>query len=176
MVRVRSDVWAMGPGWNDTLLWYAKAVRILQSRPLTDPTSWWFLAAIHGIHPVVWQQFGIVQSNTPAPPVAVQRRFWNQCQHQSWYFLPWHRGYLAAFEQILLDAIITAGGPDDWALPYWNYSDANRPNARTLHDVFDALTLPDGSLNPLRVERRFRRWNHSHPTRSGIRLAGGATR
>ena len=112
MARVRRDVWGLGAGWNDTLLWYAKAVRTLQSRPLTDPTSWWFLAAIHGIHPVVWREFGVIEANTPFPAIAVQRRFWNQCQHQSWYFLPWHRGYLAAFEEIVREAVVTAGGPD----------------------------------------------------------------
>jgi tyrosinase len=107
------------------------------------------------MHPVVWREFGIIKSSTPFPPVAVQNRFWNQCQHQSWYFLPWHRGYLAAFEQIVHAAIIDAGGPDDWALPYWNYSDPNEPNARTMPDAFDLPTLPDGSNNPLRVQRRF---------------------
>jgi tyrosinase len=155
MARVRRDVLGLGAGWNDTLLWYARAVRTLQSRPVTNPTSWRFLAAIHGMHPLVWRQFGVIQSNTPLPPVAVQSRFWNQCQHQSWYFLPWHRGYLAAFEAIVLDAVVAAGGPDDWALPYWNYSDQTRPNARTMPDAFDLATLPDGSNNPLRVQRRF---------------------
>src|SRR6185503_12706490 len=99
--------------------------------------------------------FGIIQSNTPRPKLAVQRRFWNQCQHQSWYFVPWHRGYLAAFEAIVLDAIVNAGDPADWALPYWNYSDANRPNARTLPEAFELAKMPDGSDNPLRVDRRF---------------------
>ena len=155
MARVRKDVWGLGAGWNDTLLWYAKAVRTLQSRKLTDQTSWWFLAAMHGMHPVVWQQFGVMQSNTPMPSVAVRGRFWNQCQHQSWYFLPWHRGYLSAFEAIVRDAVVKGGGPEDWALPYWNYSDAARPNARTMPDAFDLPTLPDGSDNPLRVARRF---------------------
>jgi tyrosinase len=155
MTRVRRDVRGLGAGWNDTLLWYARAVSTLQSRPLTDSTSWRFLAAIHGMHPTVWRQFGVIQANTPAPPAAVQRRFWNQCQHQSWYFLPWHRGYLAAFEEIVRAAIVAAGGPDDWALPYWNYSDSTQPNARTMPDAFDLATLPDGSDNPLRVERRF---------------------
>jgi tyrosinase len=155
MARVRRDVWSLGAGWNDTLLWYARAVRTLQSRATTDPTSWWFLAAMHGMHPVVWQQFGVIQPTTPLPTLVVQRRFWNQCQHQSWYFLPWHRGYLAAFEAIIRDAVVTAGGPDDWALPYWNYSDATRPNARTMPDAFDLATLPDGSDNPLRITRRF---------------------
>jgi|SoiMethySBSTD1v2_1073268.scaffolds.fasta_scaffold77615_2 tyrosinase len=155
MTRVRKDVWGLGPGWNDTLLWYAKAVRTLQSRPVTDHTSWRFLAAIHGMHPTVWRQFGIISANTPLPTPVLQRRFWNQCQHQSWYFLPWHRGYLAALEEIVREAIITASGPDDWALPYWNYSDASQPNARVIPDAFDLPTLPDGSDNPLRVERRF---------------------
>src|SRR3954468_13248505 len=137
MTRVRKDVRDLGAGWNDTLLWYAIAVRTLESRPLTDPPSWRFLAAMHGMHPTVWRQFGIIGANTPAPPAGVQRRFWNQCQHQTWYFLPWHRGYLAAFEEIVRDAIVTAGGPDDWALPYWNYSDTTRPNARTMPEAFD---------------------------------------
>jgi tyrosinase len=155
MVRVRKDVWGLGGEWNDTLLWYAKGVRVLQSRPLTDRTSWRFLAAIHGMHPTVWRQFGIITATTPAPPAAVQRRFWNQCQHQSWYFLPWHRGYLAAFETIVRDAILADGGPDDWALPYWNYSDPVRANARRIPDAFELPALPDGSPNPLHVERRF---------------------
>jgi len=155
MTRVRSDVKGLGAGWNDTLVWYAKGVRTLKSRPLTNRTSWWFLAAIHGMHPLVWQQFGVIKPTTTLPPSAVQTRFWNQCQHQSWYFLPWHRGYLAAFEEIVRDAIVSAGGPGDWALPYWNYSDPGRPDARTLPDAFDLAKLPDGSDNPLRVARRF---------------------
>jgi tyrosinase len=155
MARVRKDVWGLGAGWSDTLEWYARGVRALQSRPVTDRTSWWFLAAMHGMHPVVWEEFGVIQPSTPLPTLAVRRRFWNQCQHQSWYFLPWHRGYLAAFEAILRDAIVAAGGPDDWALPYWNYSDTTQVNARTLPGAFSLATLPDGTDNPLRVERRF---------------------
>ena len=155
MARLRRGVWGLGRGWNDTLLWYARGIRRLQSRRLTDRTSWWFLAAIHGIHPAVWRQFEIVPANEPFPATAVQRRFWLQCQHQSWYFLPWHRGYLAAFEEIVRAAIVSDGGPADWALPYWNYSASTPAEARTLPDAFDAPSLPDGSKNPLRVERRF---------------------
>lgn len=155
MTRVRKDVWGLGAGWNETLRWYAVAIRALQARPITDPTSWRFLAAIHGFHPVVWREFGFIRANTTLPAAAVQRRFWAQCQHQSWYFLPWHRGYLAAFETIVRDAVVSAGGPNDWTLPYWNYSDTSRPNARRLPGAFAAATLPDGSSNPLRVERRF---------------------
>ena len=82
MTRVRKDVWGLGAGWSDTLVWYAEAVRTLQSRALTNRTSWRFLAAIHGMHPVVWREFGVIQATTRLPTAAVQRRFWNQCQHQ----------------------------------------------------------------------------------------------
>ena len=106
MARVRKDVWGLGAGWSDTLEWYAKAVRTLQSRSVTDRTSWSFLAAIHGMHPVVWREFGVIQATTQLPTAGIQRRFWNQCQHQSWYFLPWHRAYLAAFEEIVREAVV----------------------------------------------------------------------
>ena len=155
MARVRKDVWGLGAGWSDTLEWYAKAVRTLQSRSLTDRTSWsvpgGYSRHASGRLARVRRDRGEHSAST----AAVQRRFWNQCQHQSWYFLPWHRAYLAAFEEIVREAVVTAGGPDDWALPYWNYSDSTRPNARTLPGAFALATLPDGSDNPLRVERRF---------------------
>lgn len=157
MIRVRREVRALGAGWSDTLLWYAKAVRTLRARPFTDPTSWRFVAAMHGWHPVVWQRFGVIAQDEAVPPDAVQSRFMNQCQHQTWFFLPWHRGYVSAMERILLDAVVEAGGPADWALPYWNYSDATAPQARHLPDAFAARTLPDGTDNPLHVARRFGR-------------------
>ena len=155
MTRIRKDVWKLGAGWSDTLEWYARGVAELQSRPVDDPTSWRFMAAMHGMHPTVWETFGYLDLAESMPSNSVIDRFWHQCQHQSWYFLPWHRGYLAAFEWLVLDAIVSLGGPDDWALPYWNYSDASEPNARQLPDAFSEDTLPDGSPNPLSVEHRF---------------------
>jgi tyrosinase len=50
---------------------------------------------------------------------------WNQCQHQGWYFVNWHRGYVFAFEAIIAKTIKDLGGPADWTLPYWNYLDAS---------------------------------------------------
>jgi len=32
------------------------------------------------------------------PSRADIKAYWSECQHGSWYFLPWHRGYLIAFE------------------------------------------------------------------------------
>jgi tyrosinase len=50
---------------------------------------------------------------------------WNQCQHQGWYFVNWHRGYVFAFEAIIAKTIKDLGGPAGWTLPYWNYLDAS---------------------------------------------------
>jgi len=75
----------------------------MKKRPVEDPTSWEFQANIHG-----------------APDLT--EPLWDQCKHWSWFFFPWHRMYLYYFERIVRKAVIDAGGPDDWALPYWNYA------------------------------------------------------
>ena len=46
MPNMRQDVWKLGTGWSDTLLWYARAVRDLQTQKINDPTSWRYLARI----------------------------------------------------------------------------------------------------------------------------------
>lgn len=128
---VRRDVWTLPP-WDPATLWYAKAVQAMLKRDPNTPTSWRFQAAIHG-------------SYAPVPSGAT----WNQCQHQTWFFVAWHRMYVYFFERIVRAAIVAAGGPADWALPYWNY---DRPYpSNTLPPAFRATTLPDGTPNPLYV-------------------------
>jgi len=126
---VRRDVWSLGTPWNDYTEAYARAVSLMQSRAPTDPTSWYFQAAIHG---------SFVRPPHPT---------WSQCQHQSWYFLPWHRIFVYWFERIVRHAVLEIGGPADFAIPYWNY-DQPFP-ANTLPAAFRVPTLPDGSANPL---------------------------
>jgi tyrosinase len=155
MPRTRKNVWKLTQPWDDTLLWYARAVGELQKRPITDPTSWNSLGAMHGFRQELWTAFGYVTPTTPLPSPAVRARLWQQCQHQTWYFLPWHRGYLGAFEAIIRDAIAKLGGPSDWALPYWNYSaDAQ---SLQLPPAFAAKQLPSGGDNPLFTPRRYGR-------------------
>jgi tyrosinase len=62
--------------------------------------------------------------------------------------------YLGFFEQIVAATVRQLGGPADWALPYWNYSDRTNPNVRRVPPAFRAARLPDGSANPLRVGQR----------------------
>src|SRR5680860_931086 len=131
-VHVRRDVWTLQADapWDPVTEAFARAVAVMQARPASDPTSWTYQAAIHASH-------------APVPAGAS----WNECQHQSWYFLAWHRMYVYFLERIVRDAVVGAGGPSDFALPYWNY-DQPFP-ANTLPQPFREPTLPDGSSNPL---------------------------
>jgi tyrosinase len=77
---------------------------------------------------------------------------WKQCQHGTWYFLPWHRGYLLALEANVRAAVVQAGGPSDWALPYWNYFKQGQAD---LPFEFRSASWPDGGTNPLHVVQRY---------------------
>lgn len=155
MARTRREVRALGAVWNDTMLWYAKAVRELLKRPVTKKASWRYLAAMHDIDQAAWIRLGYLTAGEALPGAAERGRYWSQCQHQTWYFLPWHRAYLHSFEDIVRDVIQSLGGPADWTLPYWNYSDTSNADAGHIPPVFLAPTMPDGSANPLHVAARF---------------------
>lgn len=149
-VRIRKDVWKLAK-WDPILLWYARAVTKMQSRSIDHPTSWRYQAAIHDY---VRRIDPYAQPSDPLPSDPVQKKFWGQCQHGSWFFLPWHRMYLLYFEQIVAQTIVELKGPSDWALPYWNYSDTANANANKLPEAFRDLNTPDGVPNPLRVPAR----------------------
>ncbi len=135
-IRTRRDVYGLQE-WDDVLVWYARAVERMQHRIATDPTSWRYQANVHGALP---------ENQRPGE--------WDQCEHQTWFFLPWHRAYLYCWESIVQAAIVELGGPADWSLPYWNYSDARNPNARVLPAAFRDTQTPDGTRNPLVVQRK----------------------
>ena len=60
MVFTRKNLWRLGDNWNDTMLWYARAVLAMQARPTTDPTSWNYLAAMHGFNQQLWVHYGYI--------------------------------------------------------------------------------------------------------------------
>ena len=103
---------------------YKNGVAVMKARPLNDPTSWGYQAAIHGTF------------NTPVQTA------WNTCQHNTTFFMSWHRMYLCFFERILR----AASGNANFGLPYWNYSDSADPNARFLPAAFRS---PANAANPL---------------------------
>ncbi|KAB8044676.1 tyrosinase family protein [Janthinobacterium aquaticum] len=140
------------------------------TRELNDPASWWFFAAIHGEYvnpatawypsPPAYPAWGFVSGEpavptSPLPSQLTQDKFWNQCQHGTWYFLPWHRGYLFALEAQLRVDIVSLGGPESWALPYWNYFGGVQGAQAAMPPAFSEKTLPDGTPNALYVTMRF---------------------
>lgn len=161
----RRNAWNSGGTFNNSdLHWYAMGVRAMMARALSDPASWWFFAAIHGEYVTpdnASDQFpgwghipGMPRVPTsPLPAARVSNTFWDQCQHQSWFFPPWHRGYLAALEAQLREDIEAQGGPSTWALPYWNYFG---PALQfDIPPAFAQAKMPDGSDNPLFVTARY---------------------
>ena len=152
-IRTRKNVLTLVDAqgqWHPDLLWYARAITEMKKRPIADPTSWRYQAAIHDY---VRQFDPLAQASDVLPPAAERQRFWGQCQHFSWFFLSWHRMYLFHFEAIVSATIKKLNGPE-WALPYWNYSDSNNPDARRLPPAFRATLTPDQEPNPLLVEER----------------------
>lgn len=153
MAHIRKNVWEVGGDWADPILWYARGVAAMKARALAEPTSWRFYAAIHGIHSQRWQFMGYLTPDDEIPSTDLIRQFWVQCQHGSWYFLPWHRGYVLAFEANIRAEVVRLGGPADWALPYWNYF---KPNQAKLPPAFASRDWPDGmGDNPLFVKQRY---------------------
>ena len=155
MARIRKEIRALGETWNETVHWYAKAVGVLKPKLVTQKSSWRYLAAMHDFDRQAWIRLGYLTPTETLPGQLEQDRYWMQCQHQSWYFFPWHRAYLLTFEDILRGVIQSMGGPADWALPYWNYSDKKNPAATKVPEAFLEQTMHDGSVNPLRVAARF---------------------
>ncbi|GLS19919.1 tyrosinase [Labrys miyagiensis] len=164
----RNNAWDNGGTLegNSDLLWYAIGVGKMMQRSITDPKSWWYFGAIHGDGP----EWGGITAPPQVPPLpSPDLRGWSQCQHATWYFPPWHRGYLIALENQVREDIISLGGPSSWALPYWNYfGQQNPPDQFNIPPAFleqnfpQAAQLPPnvppnipGSPNPLFVNARY---------------------
>ena len=137
MARTRVDVWnatdAEGD-WPAVLEAYERAIATMRgldppNGPPTDPIGWQFQAAIHGRA----DDNGDADTSNP---------FWCNCQHGSWFFLPWHRMYLAAFEKIIQFHL----EDESWALPYWYAIDPDSPKKAALPPAFLDLTLNDNNL------------------------------
>jgi tyrosinase len=145
-MRTRRDVWKLAADPTDkTLYWYSIAVAEMQSRMFDNVNSWKFQAAVHGYDASLYPP---LRSGENLPSQPIQLKYWDNCQHASWWFLPWHRIYVFLFESMCRDIITQAGGPGDWALPYWDYSHPSNTTQRTLPTPFRNATN-GSSTNPL---------------------------
>src|SRR5262245_11357189 len=69
---------------------YRTAIKAMKALPPADLRNWTKQAKIHN----------------------------NLCPHRNWFFLPWHRAYLVAFERICRQL----SGKADFALPFWDWT------------------------------------------------------
>ena len=83
MARIRENVWKL-KSTNQTLALYERAVTAMKQKAINDPTSWRFQGAIHEYRR---QLDPFAKTTDVLPSTADQKKFWNQCQHGSWYFL-----------------------------------------------------------------------------------------
>jgi len=130
---IRHDV-ATPPGLTMLGL-YSEAVKRMRALPATDPRSWTFQWYIHAVpnNPgkarALSQIFGA--GGSPARTLATE--IWSSCEphfsNRSDLFLPWHRYFLLAFEQVARELL----GNPAFALPYWDYT---RAGGRALPATF----------------------------------------
>jgi len=155
---IRKNVWTIENDPADhTLIWYGRALGGMKSLPIDDHRSLRWQAAVHAYDRT---RDPLRTPGDQLPSTLDQSRYWTQCQHGSWFFLPWHRMYLYHYEQIVRSFVVSLGGPDDWALPYWNYSDG--VNSRLLPPSFRNEFLGDGTINHLYVANRDPRANNGN--------------
>jgi tyrosinase len=121
-----------------------------------SPESYFFWGAMHWWPGNDWELW----NGRPGDP---QLTYWSHCTHDpndlEKYFLPWHRIYIYFFEVIIRAKVQSLGGPEGWAIPFWDYSgdyqasaaSGKWPNAR-LPWAFCQTELPDGSKNPLYLD------------------------
>jgi tyrosinase len=149
-MRTRRDVWKLANDLSDkTLYWYSVAVGEMQTRMFDQPLSWKFQAAVHGYKASLYPP---LRPGEKLPVPGIQAKYWNNCEHASWFFLPWHRIYVFLFEQLCRNVILAKNGPKDWALPYWDYSHPSTAKQRTLPDPFRQQKI-GGTNNPLYTNR-----------------------
>lgn len=161
LVRIRRSVLSL-PANDPIITFYGRAIGEMKLKLIGDPLSWRYQAAIHDypFPDTTLADRQLTPTNPDGDPSAsasdvlpVDRAtFWRRCQHNSWFFLPWHRMYIHHFEKMIMSHVARLGGPTDWALPYWNYSATDA--ARLLPAPFRSRTLPDGSTNHLFVSQR----------------------
>ncbi|MBV9999514.1 MAG: tyrosinase family protein [Verrucomicrobia bacterium] len=130
-----------------------RGVQVMKSRKPSDPRSWFFQAAVHGVEP---DAVADAQKQDPDVAKVDQKRFWNQCPHfpelklASANFLIWHRAYVYYFERILRDAAQDPG----LSLPYWDYTDKKQRGFPALYGAPENDPATGQPTNPLYDARR----------------------
>jgi tyrosinase len=132
-VRARVDISTLNVD-SPQIVDLARAIRKMKLLPPGDCRSWDYQAAIHAIDDAAHE----CAPNEP----------WNNCQHANYYFLAWHRMYIASFEKLVQQL----SEDSNFRLPYWNWAAGSADGAAKVPDLFmDSQLL--GGANPLYVPR-----------------------
>ncbi|AWL05216.1 tyrosinase family protein [Massilia oculi] len=131
---------------REMLIIYAKAVGAMMDSskyPEGDPRSWtfqWYTHMVRGDRTKDAELQRIYSANGTHRELA--KLMWNTCEahldaRREPFFLPWHRLYLLAFE----DIVRVVSGRADFALPYWDYTDPDL-SRRALPEAFRSPKHP----------------------------------
>ena len=129
VARIRYDV-ASDEG-QAMLKLYASAVAAMMARPEGDPLNWsfqWYSDWVRGELDASGKtsEMARIYGNIPSAARTLAQKMWDGCQahgpnEDEDFFLPWHRMYVFAFENI----IRAVSGDAAFTLPYWDYTDAS---------------------------------------------------
>jgi tyrosinase len=128
-----------GLSWNDPIVaTYRDGVGIMKRMAGSEKFSWVAMSEIHG-----------------------NLEGYRYCPHGDWYFLPWHRAYVAMYERVIRNLTKNP----DFAMPFWDWT-ANP----FMPEVFLSKKTPDGKPNWLYVDedRQRRTWPADRPMPSSI--------
>lgn len=138
---------------REMLAQYANAVKQMRDLPPNDPRSWAFQWNVHAVPNVTGKASAIQDAfgDEGSPARLLATEIWSSCEphfsNRSDLFLPWHRYYLVAFEQIIREIL----NDPSFALPYWDYTALGQ---RSIPEEF-RLAL-DEDWEPLFQENRRR--------------------
>ncbi|KJZ73999.1 hypothetical protein HIM_06667 [Hirsutella minnesotensis 3608] len=146
---------AGGPQWDLYLL----ALGALQGDGEEDPLSYFQLSGIHGKPFIEW--------NGAGPGVDVS--WGGYCPHAENMFLPWHRAYLALFEQVLVERAkkIAAQYPvnvrprylqaaETLRIPYWDWSADSVVPPSTVPDTIRVNATRGNKVKEVQIENPLR--------------------
>lgn len=151
---VRQDIDSMDPGKLAKVEAAIKEMKERSKKKATDPKGWTVVAKAHA-------------DFCAAPGPSGEKQV-----HFCWWFLPWHRAYLAVTERKIREL----AGDATLALPYWNWSQNRRIPARFAKpgsSLADAVRFtPDRDLTDGEVD-----YFPFDPARAKLRVAAlGATK
>jgi hypothetical protein len=119
VVHVRQDVANLTAAQMASI---ERGLKVMMQRSYdnpNDPTGFTYQANMHAT----------LMTGSACPMGDPSNPMWDQCQHYSDLFFPWHRMYLYYFERILR----AASGDPNLTLPYWNYESSTEQTLPTAY-------------------------------------------